>query len=69
MPAVELDERCTVMGTLSGLIVYIDISLNRNQIKLSLTKGQIRESKIDIILASNKSKIFEIIIEVDSDLI
>lgn len=70
MPSIGLDERHTMMGILAGMTVYIDISLNRNQIKLSLTKGQMRESKIDSILDDNNmSKIFEVIIEIDSDLI
>ena len=64
-----LDPDQTV-GVLCGMTVYIDLSMNRNQIKLSLTRDQIREHKISSILDKNSvNKDLEAIIEVDSDLI
>ncbi len=59
------------VGVLCGMTVYVNLSaLKRNQIKLSLTKDQIRDHKISAILDKNGiDRDIESIIEVDSDLI
>ena len=58
------------VGVIGGMHVYIDFSIPRNKIRLALGKTQTRDLKINAILDKDESeKIFDVIIEVDSDLI
>jgi len=64
------DEEERPIGILSNMQVYTDHSLKRNQIKISINKSKLRDLKIKTILENiEDAKIFEIFIEVDSDLI
>lgn len=58
------------VGILSNMQVYMDHSLKRNQIKISINKAKSRDLKIKTILENIEGeKVFEVFIEVDSDLI
>lgn len=57
------------IGKISDIKIYIDIEINRNQIKLSIGKSQIRELKINSIISDMETKNTEVILEIESDLI
>ena len=56
------------VGMINDIKVFVDMSVNRNQIKLSTDKNKLRHLKINTILDDeSKKKIFEISIDVESD--
>lgn len=57
------------IGKVSDIKIYIDLEINRNQIKLSIGKSQIRELKINSIISDMEIKNIEAILEIESDLI
>lgn len=57
------------IGKVSDIKIYIDLEINRNQIKLSIGKSQIRELKINSIISDMEIKNIEVILEIESDLI
>lgn len=68
--SVYLGEEDRSIGILSNMQLYTDHSLKRNQIKISINKSKLRDLKIKTILENiDSGKVFEIFIEVDSDLI
>jgi len=68
--SLYLGEEERPVGILSSMQVYMDHTLKRNQIRISINKSRSRELKIKTILENIEGeKVFEIFIEVDSDLI
>ena len=68
--SLYLGEEERPVGILSSMQVYMDHTLKRNQIRISINKSMSRELKIKTILENIEGeKVFEIFIEVDSDLI
>jgi hypothetical protein len=68
--SLYLGEEERPVGILSNMQVYMDHTLKRNQIRISINKSMSRELKIKTILENIEGeKVFEIFIEVDSDLI
>jgi hypothetical protein len=68
--SLYLGEEERPVGILSNMQVYMDHTLKRNQIRISINKSRSRELKIKTILENIEGeKVFEIFIEVDSDLI
>ena len=65
----KISDTIQLVGTLNGMQVFVDLEMNRNQIKLSIDKSRIREIKINSIIDQLPTKDFEAIIEVESDLI
>jgi hypothetical protein len=66
----SLNEESRPIGVISGMSVYMGFDLKRTEIKLCLSKDKSRNLKIEnIISKDHNSLIFEIVIEVDSDLI
>jgi hypothetical protein len=56
------------VGVICNMLVYHEFNIKRNQIKLSINKDKMRDLKISSII-SNEDKLFEIILEIDTDLI
>lgn len=66
----DVENELSPVGVISGMHVYIDFSIRRNQMRLSIDKNQIRNMKINAIFDKDKSeKTFEAFIEINSDLI
>ena len=56
------------IGLINNMGVYIDHSLNRNQIKMMVGIEKLRDLKIESLFNTDQ-KIFEIFLDIDSDLI
>lgn len=64
------DELTHSMGMIGGMKIFIDPSVNRNQIRISVDKSRLRDIKINSIVESDYTeKILEIIVDIESDLI
>ena len=64
------DELTHSMGMINGMRVFIDPSVNRNQIRISVDKSRLRDIKINSIVENDYTqKILEIIVDIESDLI
>ena len=64
----EDDMNIHPVGMIFDIKIFVDILCNRNQIRLSIDRSKVRHLKIDSILDDiSKNKIFEIIIDVESD--
>lgn len=66
----SLDEEIRPIGVISNMLVYNEFDMKRNQIKLRVNKDKMRNLKIENIISNNENNLlFEIILEIDSDLI
>lgn len=57
------------VGCILDMDVYVDLTMQRNHIKLTSDLESVRDSKIDELLDNGLSKFIEAIIEVDSEYI
>ena len=66
----DVENELSPVGVINGMHVYIDFSIHRNQMRLSINQDQVRNLKINAIFDKDDSKkTFEAFIEINSDLI